>query len=77
MNGVHRTCAETAAVSGATSHARTKERYQYTTSVDINDTRYKRIQSLIQNRMRHVSLLESREQRCIKAMNNNKSYFDN
>ena len=36
-------------ISRGTSHATTTERYQYTTSVDINNTRYKRIQSLIQN----------------------------
>ena len=48
-----------------------RERYQYTISMDIKNTRYKRIQSLIQNHMCAVSLLESREQRYIKAMNNN------
>ena len=50
-----------------------KRRYQYTASVDFNNTHYKRIQSLIQNHMPlcAVSLLESREQRYIKAMNNN------
>ena len=41
-------------ISRGTSHATTKERYQYTTSVDINNKRCKRIQSLIQNHMRHV-----------------------
>ena len=35
-------------ISRGTSHATSTERYQYTTSVDINNTRYKRIQSLIQ-----------------------------
>ncbi len=61
-----------------TSHATTKERYQYTTSVHINNTRYKRLQSLIQNHMLMcaVSLLESREQRYIKAMNNNNKYIN-
>ena len=49
-------------ISRGTSHATPKECYQYT-SVDINNTRYKRIQSLIQNHMPMcaVSLLESRE----------------
>ena len=68
LHGVHRTCTEMAAVSRGTSHARTKERYQHTTSVDINNTHYKRIQSLIQNHihmpmcgMCAVSLLKSRE----------------
>ena len=40
-----------------------KERYQYTTSVDIKITCYKRIQSLIQNHMRHVHRESAREQR--------------
>ena len=62
LNGVHKTCAETAVVSCRTSHATTEERYQYTTSVDIN-TRYKRIQSLIQNHMRHVRSESAGEQR--------------
>ena len=35
LNGVRRTCAETATVSRGTSHAATKERARYTTSVDI------------------------------------------
>ena len=50
-------------ISRGTSHATTKERYQYTTSVDINNTRYKRIQSLIQNHMRHVRIESAREKR--------------
>ena len=41
-------------ISRGTSHATPKQRYQYTTSVDINNTRYKRMQSLIQNHTRHV-----------------------
>ena len=50
-------------ISCGTSHATTTERYQYITSVDINNTRYKRIQSLIRNHMPMcaVSLIESRE----------------
>ena len=40
-----------------------RRRYQYTTSVDINNTRYKRLQSLIQNHMRHVRSESVREQR--------------
>ena len=60
-------------IARGTSHATPKERYQYTTSVDINNTRYTRIQSLIQNYMpmRAVSLLVSREQRYTNATNNN------
>ena len=60
-------------ISRGTSHATSTERNQYTTSVDINNTRYKRIESLIQNHMpmSAVSLPESREWRYIKAMNNN------
>ena len=50
-------------ISRGTSHATTKERYQYTTSVDINSTRYKRLQSLIPNHMRHVRSESAREQR--------------
>ena len=77
LNGVHRTCAEMTAFHVAPANQTTTERYQYTTSVDINNTRYKKekekkIQSLIQNHMLMcaVSLLESRERRYIKAMNN-------
>ena len=60
-------------ISRGTSHATSTKCYQYNTFVDINNTRFKRIQSLIQNYMPvcAVSLLESREQRYIKAMNNN------
>ena len=55
------------------SHATTKERYQYTTSMDIHNTRYERIQSLIQNHMRHVRSESARERewRYINANNNN------
>ena len=47
-------------ISRGTSHATSTERYQYATSMD---TRYKRIQSLIQNHMLMCALrlLESRE----------------
>ena len=50
-------------ISRGTSHATPEERYQYTTSVDINNTRYKRIQSLNQSHMPicAVSPLESRK----------------
>ena len=66
---------ETAAVSRGTSHATTKERYQYSTAVDINNTPcqkkgYSRSFTITCD-MCAVSLLESREQRYIKAMNNN------
>ena len=47
-------------ISRGTSHATSTERYQYTTSVDINNTRYKRIQSLIQNHVRSESAREQR-----------------
>ena len=58
------------------------ERCQYTTSVDIKNTRYKKgySQTLIRNHMRHVRSESAREQRIaclfffiffIKAMNNN------
>ena len=39
-----------------------EERYQCTTSVDINNTRYKRLQSLVQN---HVRSESAREQRIV------------
>ena len=58
-------------ISRGTSYATTKERYQYTTSVDINNTRYKkkekkkRIQSLNQNHMQHVRSESAREQRIV------------
>ena len=60
-------------ISRGTSHPTSTERYQCTTSVDINNTRYKGMQSLIQNHMPMcaVSLFERKEQRCIKAMNSN------
>ena len=55
-------------ISRGTSHATTTEHYQYTTSVDINNTRYKKKkekkgQSLIQNHMRHVRSESAPEQR--------------
>ena len=37
LHGVHRTCAETAAVSRGTSHVTTKQRCKYTASVDIQN----------------------------------------
>jgi len=63
-------------ISRGTSNATTTERCQYTTSVGINNTRYKRIQSLIQNHMRHVRSESARDHArthhysYIKAMNN-------
>ena len=51
LNDAHRTCIEMAAVSCGTSHATTKYYCQYTTSVDIKNMRYKRIQSVVQNHM--------------------------
>ena len=50
-------------ISRGTSHATTKERYQNSTSVDINNTHCKRLQSLIQNHTRHVRSESAREQR--------------
>ena len=47
-------------ISHGTSRATTTERYQYTTSMDINNTCYKRIQSLIQNHMWHAHWVCSR-----------------
>ena len=48
-------------ISRGTSHATTTERYQYTTSVYINNMRCKRIQSLIQKHMRHVRSESARD----------------
>ena len=47
LYGVHRTCTEMAAVSRGTSHATTKQRCRYITTVDIQDknTRYRKRQS--------------------------------
>ena len=42
LNGVHRTCAEMAAVLCGTSYSATKERYQHTTSMDIKNTLYEK-----------------------------------
>ena len=63
LNSVHRICAETAAFHVAPAMQQPQSAYQYTTSVDINNTRYKRIQSLIYNHMRHVRIESAREQR--------------
>ena len=43
----------------------------YTTSVDIQKTRYKKLFAHVESHSRAVSLLESGEQRYIKATNNN------
>ena len=50
-------------ISRGTSHATTKERCQYTTSADIKNTRYKRIQLLFEKHMQHVRNESAREQR--------------
>ena len=50
-------------ISRGTSHATTTERYQYTTSVDINNMHYKMIQPLFQNHVRHVHSESAREHR--------------
>ena len=52
-----------AAILRGTSHATTKERYQYTTLVDIKNSGYERMQSLIQNHMRQERSESAREQR--------------
>ena len=63
LNGVLKTGAQTAAVSRGTSHATGKQRCQYTTSVDIKGTLYKRIQSLTENHIQHERSESAREQR--------------
>ena len=40
-----------------------KQRCQYTTSVDTENTRYERLQSLIQNHIRQECSLSARERR--------------
>ena len=47
-------------ISHGTSHATTRECYQHTISVDINNTHQERIQSLVQDHMRHVHSVCSR-----------------
>ena len=54
-------CAEMAAVSCGTSHATTKERCQYTFSVDIKNTCYEMIQSLIHIRHERSESVENRD----------------
>ena len=65
-------------ISLGTSHATSTEHYQYTTSVDINNTRYKRIVTHSEShasersesaREQRIALYKSYEY--IKAMNNN------
>ena len=53
LYGVHRTCAETAAVSCVTSHAS-----KYTTSVDIQKTRCKKLVTHLEPHASAVSLLK-------------------
>ena len=55
LYGVHRTCAETAAVSCGTSHA---SAVKYTTSVDIQKTRSKMPVTTFQPHLSAVSLLK-------------------
>ena len=65
MYGVHRTCAETAAVSCGTSHA---SAVKYTTSVDINFFFFKRAIKLVTHVEPHasaVSLLKRAENSAI------------
>jgi len=47
------------------------QRCKYTTSVDIQKMRYKKLVSHAESHASALSLLESGEQRCIKAINNN------
>ena len=49
----------------ATFSSNAEECYKYTTSMDINNTCYKRLQSLIQNHMRHVRSESAQEQRIV------------
>ena len=49
-------------ISRGTSHATTTERYQYTTSVDINNTSYKKIVTHLESHA-NVRSESAREQR--------------
>ena len=52
-----------AAVSRGTSHVTTKQRFKYTTSMDIQKPAIKRQQSLIQNYLRQERSESARQQR--------------
>ena len=56
LYGVHRTCAETAAVSYGTMQP--CQRCKYTTSVDIQKTRYKKLVTHVEPHASAVSLLK-------------------
>ena len=62
LYGVHRTCAETAAVSCGTSHA---SAVKYTTPVDIQETRYKKLVTHVEPHASAVSLLKRAENSAI------------
>ena len=69
--------AETAAVSRGTSHVTTKQRSKYTTSMDIQNALWKASHSSrITCDRNTMSLLESRQERYIKAIINNVNYVD-
>ena len=67
LYGVHRTRRDG---SNFTWH-QPCQRCKYTTSVDIQKTRYKKLFTHVESHASAVSLLESGEQRYIKAINNN------
>ena len=52
-------------ISRGTSHATTTERYQYTTSVDINNTRYKKLVTHVEPHTGTVGLLKRAENSAI------------
>ena len=76
LYGEYRTCAETAAVSRGTSHVTTKQHCKYTTSVDLQKRAAKSYSHSIRiaRDKGAVSLLDSAEQRYIKAITNNNIY---
>ena len=62
LYGVYRACAETVNVSRGTSYVTTRQHCKYTISADI-ETRSKRRQSLIENRMKQERGEPTRVQR--------------
>ena len=67
MNDVHKTCAKTAAVSRGINHATTKERYRYTTSMDINNTQGLRcLLEICVNQRETLRILRQWHEKCIQ-----------
>ena len=65
LYGVHRTCAEMAAVSYSFMWHQPCQRCKYTTSVDIQKTRYKKLVTHVEPQVSAVSLLKRAENSAI------------